>query len=175
MALLDFRDADTPPDETPPADPPGPAPDDATEEAPYGYTPTGRIRKRPVGSRANTGGAGASRGNEALAASAASLLAQMNSIVGLSLAAFKLPVTAEKIGEANENFETMARNALAGDPKLCRRILSGGVSSSKAGLTMAYVALGIAIIPSAQTEIKERRTEMRAAKEAEYDDTLPGA
>jgi hypothetical protein len=50
-------------------------PDVTDSEAPYGYTPTGRVRKRPTGSRKNaTRQAGAS--NEKLARQAAKTLVQ---------------------------------------------------------------------------------------------------
>lgn len=177
-ALLDFRDAERPPDDSPVGDiPPDPDYPDATPEAPYGYTAGGRIRKRPIGSRSNSSGGptGANSRNESLGASAAQLLAQMNSLVGLSLSAFKLVETSDAIDEANKIFEPMAREALANDPKLARRIMSGGVSSSKAQLTLAYVVFGMAIMPSAREELSERRAAMKAAREAEYDESIPGA
>jgi hypothetical protein len=65
VSVLDFREA-TVTDSTPETED-NVRPDDATEEAPYGYTKSGRIRKRPIGSRASGGGVVSNATNERLA------------------------------------------------------------------------------------------------------------
>lgn len=133
---------------------------DATPEAPYGYTPTGRIRKRPVGSRAG-GAKGAGRGSmpasRQQAETAAALLARANGLVGLSLAMFGMPLTATALADANNDFQNMATEALLADPSLCRKILSAGATSGKAGLVMAYAMLGVSVAPAMMGEIKDKR------------------
>jgi hypothetical protein len=49
----------------------------------------------------------------------------------------------------------MAREALATDPALCKKILSAGATSGKAGLVMAYVMLGATVVPTMRSEYRE--------------------
>lgn len=134
---------------------PDPAYPDATEEAPFGYTKSGRIRKRPIGS-ATRGSKSAAPAN---AHAAARMLAQINGLVGMSLTMFGMTMTAEALSEANGSFEDMARDALANDPALCRKIMSAGASSGKAQLGMAYLVMGASITPAVLMEIKAKREE----------------
>jgi hypothetical protein len=97
--------------------------------------------------------------SNANAAAAAALLARVNNLVGVSLHMFGMVNTANALVEANEQFEVMAREALATDPVLCRKILSAGASSGKAGLTMAYIMLGAQMTPAALQEYKAKRAE----------------
>ena len=154
----DVRD-DPPPFENPGGDfdPEYPG---STPEAPYGFKDDGTpYRRRPKGT-AKKGNASVARkgvASDSLARSAASLLAQMNTLTGFSLAAFGLNETAESIAEANKRFEEMAYGALLNDPALCKKILSAGTNSGAAQLTMAYVTLALSIFPAARNDIKRKR------------------
>jgi hypothetical protein len=128
---------------------------DATPDAPYGYTATGRVRKRPVGSRNATPSSG--KRNDKLAADAAAILVTANGLVAISLMAFGMPMTAGAIQEANATFETMAREALANDPALCRKILSAGATGGKTALLLAYGMLASQVGPAAFMELRARR------------------
>lgn len=163
MTTLDFREVDAPTDD-PPAleiadfDPEFPG---STPEAPYGFKEDGTpYKRRPKGS--GTGGSKtprstASKANETLATSAARMLCQINSLVGISLTVFGMPETAMDIEKANAQFETMAIESLRTDPTLCRKILSAGASSGRTGLLMAYIYLAGSAFPSARSEIKAKR------------------
>ena len=137
----------------------------STPEAPYGYLANGEPRKRrPKGS--GKGGnknpvATGSRtpASEKQAATAAALLARMNAMLGLGLMAMGLPMTAASLAEANDQFESMAKEALMTDPALCRKILSAGATSGKTALVFAYGMLGASVAPAAFVEFKERRAE----------------
>lgn len=177
------------PEDNEPITPPTPAPvtewynkdfPHSTPEVPYGYFPNPDgspdfSRPRTRKPRGYTGDAKPSPGkpasgsnsrvsrttaaSDAQAKQAASLLGTMNGLVGMSLAIFGMPVTAEALKDANEDFEEQAYLALLNDPALCRKILSAGASSGKAQLTMAYVALGASVGPAAWLEIQTRRAE----------------
>jgi hypothetical protein len=49
----------------------------------------------------------------------------------------------------------MARQSLEADPELCRKILSAGATSGKAGLAMAYLILGANTFPAMRKEYRE--------------------
>jgi hypothetical protein len=134
-------------------------PPDATDEAPYGYTKTGRIRKRPIGSRAG-GGPSANASNEKLAAQAAEALSQIHDLMAAGSYVMGFRDTPRKITDANDAFKDRAAAALVNDPKLCRSILRGGESAGKMGLVVAYVMFAASIAPVAMSEAKE----MRAAR-----------
>lgn len=148
----------------------------STPDAPYGYftegpnagQPRKRRPKGSGGSKSNSTGNRRVANNEASATAAANMLARMNSLIGLGIASFGMPLTASAILDANEQFEIMAREALSTDPALCRRILSGGMSSSKAGLIMAYGAVGVAMLPAAQSEIRAKREARASEMENDY-------
>lgn len=145
----------------------------STPDAPYGYFTDGPNAGQPRKRRPKGTGAASKPGRrttnaEASASAAANMLARMNSLIGLGIASFGMPLTASAILDANEQFEIMAREALSTDPALCKRILSGGMSSSKAGLIMAYGAVGVAMLPAAQSEIREKRLARQTEMETEY-------
>lgn len=158
------NDSDIPQDETPdvatsgPFDPRYP---DSTPEAPFGFKPDGTPYKRHHGGR---GGSTVSTGrrsaaSDKLAETAAKTLGTMNTLIGISLAAFGFNETAVSIAAANEQFENMAAEALLTDPVLCKKILSAGSSSGKVQLTMAYATLGMAIMPAVKNDVKRKREE----------------
>jgi len=134
----------------------------STPEAPYGFKPDGSpYKRRPRGTATKTSNAGVRRtpASEQQAATAAALLAKMNLLIGAGLGMLGLPMTAASLAEANESFESMAREALLTDPALCRKILSAGATSGKTALVMAYGMLGASVAPAAFVEFKTRRNE----------------
>lgn len=144
----------------------------ATEDAPYGYKPDGTpYKRRPRGTGgASRGKAGKLPADGKLAESAAALLASANQLVGISLMAFGMTQTAASLAEANTQFELMARQALAADPGLCRKILSTGATGGKAGLVMAYSMLAVNMFPAAKSELAEKRAGRMAARDGGEDD-----
>ncbi len=155
-------------DETPELDGIGYAPEfpDATPEAPYGYFPDGRIRKRKPKTGATGKPAHRMPASDALASQAAGVLATLNNLLGLSLNMLGMPMTAKDLVNANEAFEKQAFEALRTDPALCRKILGAGATGGKVGLLMAYGMLGMAVVPAARTEYRAAR----ALKQVEADD-----
>jgi hypothetical protein len=95
--------------------------------------------------------------SESQARSAAALLARGNSLVAFSIGLMGMPLTAEQVAEANEQFEEQAYQALLTDPILCRKILSGGAMSGKVALILAYGMLGASVAPTAVKEIRAHR------------------
>lgn len=168
MATM-FTETDTPVDEPPDTvnnlgdyDPLYPG---STPDAPYGYFENGNPRKRRPKGMGGTRISGVSRSsNTAQAVAAAQMLARINGLVGISLNMFGMPMTAAMLADANKNFEAMATEALMSDPALCKKILSAGQSSGKAGLTMAYIVMGVSIAPGITAEYKMKR---RAAETVE--------
>ena len=103
--------------------------DEATSpEAPYGVTPTGRIRKRPIGNGKRGPGRAS---NTDLARRAAGALATLNAVACGGFMVVGLRETASAVAAANEDFEKSAAMALENDPALCRAILRGGEASAK--------------------------------------------
>lgn len=135
-----------------------------SEEAPYGYTTTGRIRKRPLGSRAR-GGPSGEKGNAVLARRAANVLGTLNSVTAGSLYVLGMRDTASAIAQHNDDFENKAAMALANDPKLCRTLLRGGEASSKLLLVAAYGSLAMAVAPVARREYSELKAQRQAGIE----------
>lgn len=143
----------------------------STEEHPFGYFPisasnpepdfTRPRKRRPHNRGGSSAGATVARSAQAdkTAQTAAAMLARINSLIGMSLMSFGMPLSGGQIIEANDVFKDMAYEALQTDPNLARKILSAGASSGKAQLTMAYVMLFGSVTPVAMTEIKERRKE----------------
>lgn len=156
-------DIPTEPDETPewisghaPFDPQYP---DSTPEAPYGFKKDGTPYTRHHGKRSQSSGGSVRKmpANPAMAKSAAGLLARLNLLFGLAIHTSGLEATAMELRKANEQFEELAYEALSADPVLCKKILGAGATGGKTGLIVAYSMLGVAIVPTARTEIIERR------------------
>lgn len=151
------------PDDAPPLDGPeeaGPFAHlypDSTPDAPYGRKPDGTPYKRHHGGRGASAGPSLGRmpASAKQAETAASLLARLNSLFGITLALAGMPNSAAELAKNNEQFEVMAREALSADPELCRKILSAGATSGKAGLVMAYVMLGVSTVPAMRNEYRE--------------------
>jgi hypothetical protein len=99
-----------------------------------------------------------------VAAQATQVLAQLNGMVAIGMMAMGLHRTASAFAAANDGFEAQAYAALTTDPDLCRLILKGGVKSAKISLGMAYVGLGMAAVPVAVEEIREKKAEREAAR-----------
>lgn len=121
-------------------------------------------KKQPTvsGSRKLTGNAAN------LAAQATQVLVQVNGMLAVGAMGMQMFNTAHAIAEANPNFEQQAHQALLTDPELCRLILKSGGASAKVSLAMAYVGMGMAILPTALQDVQTRRA-VRAAKKAEKD------
>jgi len=156
--IPDENKEDAPPSVSEDFDPEFPG---STEAAPFGFKPNGTPYKR----RPNGAGPGTSVGapkrvtgnSDTLAKEAAGLLSQVNLLLAMSLTAANLNETALAIAEGNQRFEQMAYESLRADPALCRKILSAGQTSGKAGLVMAYGMLAVGIVPAARGEIQARR------------------
>lgn len=105
-----------------------------------------------------------------LASQAAITLGQLNGILCIGLMTVGMIETAKAIASENDMFEEKARQALLTDPDLCRMILKGGVKSAKISLTMAYVGMGVAVAPTALAELREKKAERDAKREAEMNE-----
>lgn len=105
-----------------------------------------------------------------LAAQATAVLVQLNGMMALGAMGLQMHQTAHAIAAANPTFEQQAHNALLTDTELCRLILKSGAKSAKLSLAFAYVGFGMAILPTAVVEAKERQAVRKARKE-ENDDT----
>jgi hypothetical protein len=132
---------------------------DSTPEAPYGFFPDGRPRKRkPRASSAGATATGSRRMpvSESDARAAANLLAMYNKLAGATLSLY-LPVTAAVLDANNDDFAEQAYQSLLTDPALCKSILSSGGVSGKLGLAMAYAILVGTIAPGAMIELRVKR------------------
>ena len=135
-------------------------------EAPYGRTKTGRIRKRPVGSGTRTSSAGDSPSgerNRKLAEQAAGVLGSIHDTMAMGAFSIGLRATPSAISTANEQFVSMATEALLNDPALCKSILRAGAKGGKGALIVIYGMFLIAVVPTAVLEVKTMRAV--AAKE----------
>lgn len=174
MSALQITEVDN--DETPPVSvEPSPNKDPeypgSTPDAPYGFKDNGEpYKRRPYAPRTSSGKSRSTSGksNDALASSAARMLCQINSLVGMSLTVFGMPQTAMDIEKANSDFETMATESLRTDPALCRKILSAGATSGRTGLTIAYIYLAGSAFPSARSELQAKRREKDLENDNEY-------
>lgn len=172
---LNFGVTTIPRDDTPSPEPDNAGPfdpryPDSTPEAPYGYKPDGTPYKRHHGGRSG-GTASSGRGAPAKARdaeSAAWLLSRMNSFIGLALTVAGMPESAATLAANNEDFRRQAEDALLTDPVLCRKILSAGATSGKAGLAMAYVMLGVSTFPDMKREYRQNHP--KEIEGAEYDE-----
>lgn len=100
------------------------------------------------------------------AAQATAVLVQLNAMLAMGAMALQLFGTASAIAGANEQFETQAYNALVTDPALCQLILKGGAKSAKLSLGIAYGGMAISVVPTAIEELREKKAERQAAREA---------
>lgn len=131
---------------------------DSTPDAPFGYKPDGTPYKRHHGKHGgkSSGNAGSRMpATEKQAATAAALLGRLNALFGITLGLAGMPKAAMELAQNNETFEVMAKEALLTDPVLCRKILSAGATSGKAGLIMAYAMLGASTYPAMRDEYRE--------------------
>ena len=165
---IEFLDAVIPPDTIPETmDVEYPCQNCGREAGPYG----GRGRKpkfcvdcKPT--RKSSNGVKVTGTNANLAAQAAKTLGQLNGVAAIGLMAVGMMNTASALAAENDSFEERACAALVTDPDLCRLILKGGVKSAKISLAIAYAGLGMAIAPTALTEIREMKAERDAKREA---------
>ena len=130
----------------------------STPDAPYGFKPDGTpYKRRPRGTGGSKKTVGRMPATDSMATQAAALLASANNLLGMGLHVFGMPMTSERLQEANKQFEAMAFQALLSDPALCRKILANGAVGGKAMLAMAYLNLGASLYPVARQEFTERK------------------
>lgn len=98
---------------------------------------------------------------------AAAVLANLNAMISLGALTIGLEATAVAISDANDDFEEKATAALSTDPKLCATILRGGALSGKTALIVAYGFFAAQVVPTAATEVKEKRAERIALQGSE--------
>ncbi len=122
--------------------------------APYGRTETGRIRKRPVGSKKSANGP--SPRNAAKAKQAAGVLMEAHAIGVGAVVLMQMYQTAGAMSERAATLEDSMTRALMLDGNLCDTILKGGVQSGKIMLLIAVFTHAIAIAPTAVSEYRER-------------------
>lgn len=172
--MLDFMDAEIPMDTAPDfSDVEYPCVDCGKEAGPYGgrgpkpkYCPD---HKKGSASK-KSGSVKVTGTNANLAAQATKVLVQLNGILAVGLMAATFFETAKALAGANDGFEIQAHEALLTDPDLCRLICKGGVKSARMGLGLAYVGLGVAVVPTAVNEFREKKAERDARREAEADE-----
>lgn len=140
------------------------------EAGPYvGRGPKPKLcRAHKAQSKAKTAPGKVTGKDASVAAQATQVLLQLNGMVAIGMMAMGLHRTASAFASANDGFEAQAYAALTTDPDLCRLILKGGVKSAKISLGMAYVGLGMAAVPVAVEEIREKKAAREAAR-AEQD------
>lgn len=132
----------------------------STPDAPYGFFTEGPNagqprKRRPKGSGKGTSTVGKMPATDRQAETAASLLARLNSLVGVCLTFAGMPMSAMELEKNNDQFRAMAKEALLADPQLCKKILSTGATGGKTGLAMAYLMLGVQTFPSMKAEYRE--------------------
>lgn len=172
MSLPAFNPVEIPDDERPDVTPitggsfdpefPGSTPD-----APYGFKDDGTpYKRRPRGASGSKPASkrGVMPASDKDAAAAAAMLGKLNMLIAIGLNAAGMSNSGAAIMAGNDEFESMAKEALLTDPALCRKILGTGAVSGKAGLVMAYGMLGVSIFPAAKEEIQAKRAE----REEEY-------
>lgn len=169
MTTMTFEDVVMPPDSVPDlSDVEYPCRVCGKEAGPYGgrgpkpklcsehkKTSTGGTSKKVSGAPANQAG------------QAAKVLSQLNRMLGIGAMAMGLFETASAIADANPTFEEAAYEALLTDSELCKMILKGGVKSAKVSLGLAYVGMGTVVVPTAVNEIRVKKAERDAKREAE--------
>lgn len=173
---MNFVTEDIPSDETSLPRDEAPVTDDApdydpaypgsTPDAPYGFKADGTpYKRRPSGPRTSSSGRGNMPASNSQATQAAALLGRGNMLIAMIAGFAGMPKTAAQITESNSAFEEMARDALLTDPALCRKILSTGSTSGKAGLVLAYAMLGGSLYPT----VKEEIVALRAREDEDYE------
>lgn len=122
-----------------------------------GRKPTKCDEHKTSGSRTGVKSPTKTKGVEGTAALAASHLARLNGFLAMAMSSWGLPVTAQSVALANEEFQKLAYEALLADPVLAKKIAMGGAESGKAALIFAYGMFGLAVGPAAVMEIKQKR------------------
>lgn len=100
-----------------------------------------------------------------LAAQATEVLAQINGFMVLGAMVTGLPQTAGAIAGHDTDFREQVYAALVVDPELCKYILRAGVKSGKVALFMAYAMMGVAVLPTAVVELREKKALRDAERE----------
>ncbi len=166
---MEFMDAIIPPDSTPDyADVEYPCSGCNKEAGPYGGRgPKPKWCSECKPKKKNASGVKVTGAPANLAAQAAGVLEQLNGMLAIGLTAVGFFDTAGALAAANGTFKEQAYQALLTDPELCKLILKGGVKSAKISLGLAYCGLGVAVVPTAVNEFREKKAERDAAREAE--------
>lgn len=99
----------------------------------------------------------ASAANIKLAEAAADVLAQFNDIAATVIFMGGMPVTSSRLADKNPVFRAQCMQALSTDPALCRSILSAGNAGARGSLAFAYGILLAALLPTAYSELREKR------------------
>ncbi len=165
---------DVPADSVPPlADVEYPCQVCGKEAGPYG----GRGRKPKLCAEhkknptVGTGARKVSGAPAALAEQATAVLVQINGMIALGAMGMSMFKTSHAIAQANPTFEQQAYQALLTDQELCKLILKSGAKSAKLSLMIAYGGLGMAVLPTAVMEMKEKKDARDARKAELHDDT----
>lgn len=106
-----------------------------------------------------------------LAGQATAVLEQGNALIAIVLGSARMFKSAQAMMEHNEAFKEDAYAALVADPDMCRFLLKARGVSSKMGLTMAYLGLGMRVGPIVWEEYSEKR----AARLADAENDSYGA
>ncbi len=169
--MVDFLDAPIPPDSSPEiADVEYPCRVCNKEAGPYGGRgpkPKYCDEHKKGNKNSSTRSAKVTGSAANLAAQATGVLVQLNSVIAVGAMALGLTETAKAVFEANPNFEEQAYQALLTDPEFCKFLLKGGAKSAKVSLGIAYFGMGAMVVPTAISEIKDRKEEREARREAE--------
>lgn len=135
--------------------------EDFDSDAPYGRFANGNPRKNPPkGSDTPKPKRGYTSGgskNDALAESAADLLAQLNGLLAMGAMTIGFTDTASTIAERNDAFKLQAIEALKTDPALCKQILKAGSTSGKVALILAYGMMAASVIPTGIVEYRDKK------------------
>ena len=114
--------------------------------------------------------------NEQLAAQATEVLVQTNMFTSLGVRMVGLPLTAQSIMDAEDDFRRHTYEALLLDAKLCKRILTIGGQSAALALFISYGALVATVAPIATAEFRAKREAAALAADDNIvsDDVLAG-
>lgn len=135
------------------------------EAGPYGGK--GRKPTRCPEHKAQQAKTVAKRGaNDAMAAQATEVLCQLNGFMALGAILVSYTDTAAAITDAEDDFRERTTAALKSSRSLCEKILKGGTKSGEIALLISYVLFGVAVLPTAINEHRDKR-ELKAAQEVE--------
>jgi hypothetical protein len=100
-------------------------------EAPYGYTKSGRIRKRPLGQRGSFTNSDNPAKVQKLADQATSVIMEHRDMLTFGVSVAGLTDTAELLSDREDKFRAKIHTAFLLDSKLAQQIIDMGGSSGK--------------------------------------------